>query len=280
MDRRIIDWAKKFISLERRALLFRLLVPRRYWFPGVLVISRASAALLRLAGFQAAARYEASCVDGWLSELTLRGAFPIKYQLIGAEHLARSAADEAGVLYCTVHLPLAAVMMRACMESGASPDLVLAAPHNIDRNGQWVPAGMATGFNALPPGPSLIRRVRTVLGQGGRFATMADAEMGGPLRPTLMRLAGSVRARVILCWAVMNTDRTIVVTYRTAPHPIPDTEEKVWANLAALQEQRERVLGNLLDPHWGVDLDTNSSVAVATAGPHEGQAGQTKLQSE
>jgi hypothetical protein len=280
VHRRIIDRVKNLLPLQRRALLFRLVVPRRFWFPAVLALSRVSATILHLAGLKAAARYEAFCVDGWLSELTLRGPFPVKYKLVGAEHLAKSGADEAGLLYCTVHLPLAAVMMRACMESGASPDFVLAAPHNIDRHGQWVPAGMATGFNALPPGPSLIRRVRTVLSEGGRFATMADHEVGGPLRPTLMRLAGSVRARVILCWAVMNTNRTIVVTYRTAPHPIPDTEEKVWANLAVLEEQRERVLANLLDQRWGVDLDSDSPVPKKAPGVVEGQADQTALRSD
>jgi hypothetical protein len=80
-----------------------------------------------------------------------------------------------------------------------------------------------------------------------------DADVGTPLRPTLMRLAGSGRARVILCWAVMDATRTIVVTCKTAPHPIPDTEEKVWANLAVLEEQRHRVLASLQGQFWGQD---------------------------
>jgi hypothetical protein len=85
---------------------------------------------------------------------------------------------------------------------------------------------------------------------------------------------------VILCWAVMNTNRTIVVTYRTAPHPIPDTEEKVWANLAVLEEQRERVLANLLDQRWGVDSDSDSPVPKKAPGVVEGQADQTALRSD
>ena len=55
---------------------------------------------------------------------------------------------------------------------------------------------------------------------------MLDEDVGTPLRPALMRLAGSVRARVVLCWAVMDTTRTIVVTFKTAPYPIPDTETR------------------------------------------------------
>jgi hypothetical protein len=51
----------------------------------------------------------------------------------------------------------------------------------------------------------------------------------------------------------MDANRTIVVTYRTAPHAIPDTEEKVWANLAVLDHQRQRVLATLRGQYWGFD---------------------------
>ena len=253
MIRRIATLLKKAVPLRYRVLLFRSLVPRRFWFPGVLILSRMLATIARLLGVRHCAGYEASTVDGWLAELTLRGPFPVKYRVVGAEHLAKTTADEAGILHCCVHLPLTAVMMRACLDLGASPDLVLAAPHNINPDGRWLPAGSAFGFNAIPPGRGLLPRVRVLLSEGGRFASMMDAEVGAPLRPTLMRLAGSVRARVILSWAVMDATRTVVVTFQTAPHPIPDTEEKVWANLAVLDEQRQRVLASLQGQHWGRD---------------------------
>lgn len=253
MTRRIAALIKKAVPLRYRVALFQWLIPRRFWFPGVLKLCRCLATIARFVGFRKCAGYEASSVDGWLSELTLRGPFPVKYRVIGAQHLAKTTGDEAGILYCSVHLPLAAVMMRGFLELGASPDLLLAAPHNINQDGKYLPAGTADGFNAIPPGPGLLRKVRTLLSEGGRFASMMDADVGGPLRPTLMRLAGSVRARVILCWAVMDATRTIVVTYVTAPHPIPDTEDKVLANLAVLQEQRRRVLGNLRGQYWGQD---------------------------
>ena len=231
--------------------LFQFLIPRRCWFPGVLILCRCLATLARLAGFRGCAGYEASSVDGWLAQLTLRGPFPVKYRVIGAHHLLKTGADEAGILYCSVHIPLVAVMMRGLLELGASPDLLLAAPRNINQEGKWLPAGTADGIQAIPPSPGLLRKVRTLLSEGGSFASMMDEDVGTPLRPTLMRLAGSVRARVILCWAVMDATRTIVVTYMTAPHPIPDTEEKVMANLAVLEEQRRRVLDSLRGQYWG-----------------------------
>ena len=258
MIRRIAALIKKAVPLRRRVGLFKLLVPRRFWFQGVLILSRILATIARLLGFQHCAGYEASTVDGWLSELTLRGPFPVKYRVIGAEHLAKSAADQAGLLHCGVHLPLTAVMMRGFLDSGASPDLLLVAPHNVNPDGKWMPAGSAVGFNAIAPGPGLLPRVRTLLSEGGRFGSLMDADVGAPLRPTLMRLAGSVRARVILSWAVMDATRTIVVTHQTPPYPIPDTEEKVRANLAVLEELRQRVLASLQGQYWGRDEKAGS----------------------
>ena len=50
----------------------------------------------------------------------------------------------------------------------------------------------------------------------------------------------------------MNAYRTIVVTYRTPPHSVPDKEE-LWVNLAALDQQRQRVLATLRGQYWGFD---------------------------
>jgi hypothetical protein len=255
VQNRIATFAKKVLTLRRRAHLFQCIVPRRFWFPGVLALSWGHATIARMAGRRECARYESSCVDRWLVELTLRGPFPIKYRVNGARHLERAPEDEAGTLFCTVHLPLTTVMMRSCVDLGAAPDFVIVAAHNINRDGRWVPAGLAEGFKAIVPGSGTLRKARTVLCEGGRFASMLDEDVGTPLRPALMRLAGSVRARVILCWAVMDAKRTIVVTFRTAPYPIPDTEEKVVANLAVLEELRQRVLASLQGQHWGLEAE-------------------------
>ncbi len=233
-----------------------------------------------MAGAQECARYEASCVDRWLRELTLSGAFPVEYRVEGAEHLVRTAADEAGILLCTVHVPLTTVMMRACVDLGAAPDYVIAAPININRDGRWLPAGLREGFKAIPPGSGTLRRARTVLTEGGRFASMLDEAVGLPLRPALMQVAGSVRARVVFCWAEMNPSRTIVVTYRTAPHAIPDTEEKVRANLASLDQQRQRVLATLCGQYWGSEPTHDRTRPLVGSSPHAGDksSGQLKLE--
>jgi hypothetical protein len=267
----IMASAKQVLSLRRRALLFRSMVPRRFWFRGVLALSQAQATIARMTGRRECARHEANCVDGWLVELTLSGPFAIDYRVEGAEHLVRTAADEAGILCCTVHVPLASVMMRACVELGAAPDCIIAAPHNINREGRWLPAGLSEGLRAIAPGLGTLRRARTVLAEGGRFASMLDEDVGTPLRPALMQVAGSVRARVVLCWAEMDANRTIVVTYRTAPHAIPDTEEKVWANLAVLDQQRQRVLATLRGQYWGFDRMHDPTNRLSSSSPTAGE---------
>jgi hypothetical protein len=268
---------RQLLSLERRALLFRSLVPRRYWFRAVLALSQVHATIARMAGAQECARYESSCVDRWLQVLTLSGPFPIDYRVEGAEHLLRTAADEAGILCCTVHVPLTSVMMRACVDLGAAPDYVIAAPININRDGRWLPAGLSEGFKAMPPGSGTLRRARTVLAEGGRFASMLDQAVGFPLRPALMQVAGSVRARVVLCWAEMDPSRTVVVTYRTAPHAIPDTEEKVSANMAVLDQHRQRILATLRGQYWGVDPTHERTRPLSPSSPAASEKGNANI---
>jgi hypothetical protein len=170
-------------------------------------------------------------------------------------------------------------MMRACVDLGAAPDYVIAAPININREGRWLPAGLREGFKAIPPGSGTLRRARTVLAEGGRLASMLDEAVSLPLRPALMQVAGSVRARVVLCWAEMDPSRTIVVTYRTAPHAIPDTEEKVRANLAVLDQQRQRVLATLRGQYWGFDPTHEGTRPLSQSSPaaSEESNGQMKL---
>lgn len=249
--RAILVLARQWLPLRRRALLFRAVVPRRYWFPAVLMLSRAHGALARLAGSREYASRELSCIDGWLGELTLSGPFAVDYKVVGAEQLRRAPDDQGGILCCMVHLPLTPMTMRACLDLGAAPEYIVAAPHNINQDGRWLPAGAGEGLKAIAPGPFTLLQARKVLQQGGRLASMLDEDVGTPLRPSLMRLAGSVGARVVFCCAEMDAERNLVVTYRNLLHPIPDTEEKVSANLAAVDEERQRVLARLRGPVLG-----------------------------
>jgi hypothetical protein len=249
--RAILVLARQWLPLRRRARLFRAVVPRRYWFPAVLMLSRAHGTLARLAGSPEYASRELSCVDGWLAELTQSGPFAVDYKVVGAEHLRRTPDDQAGILCCMVHLPLTPMTMRGCVDLGAAPEYLIAAPHNINQDGRWLPAGASEGLRAIAPGPFTLLEARKVLQQGGRLASMLDENVGTPLRPALMRLAGAVGARVVICLAEMDAQRNLVVTYWTPPHPIPDTEEKVAANMAAVDEERQRVMTSLRRPMLG-----------------------------
>lgn len=184
----------------------------------------------------------AKLIDFWVRQLTGAGYFPVKYRIDGAEHLAPTPAGGAGVFYCSVHLPLTVVVVWGMIDLGYPPDLVLAAPSNITADGHWVSAGAAKAIKALAPGSATLLRARTILRGGGRLAAMADEDEGEPLRPEMMRLAGRLGARVVLCWAAIDDAGEICVTYEPAPYPIPDTEEKVLANLDVLEIKRRSIL--------------------------------------
>ena len=88
-------------------------------------------------------------------------------------------------------------------------------------------------------------RARTTLRARGIVGSLIDEGVQGALSGSLMRLAGRMGTRVILFWSEMDDEGRVLLTYQTAPYPIPDTEEKVIANLAVLEAERMRIFSAL-----------------------------------
>ncbi len=232
---------KGMLPMSRRAALLAALLPRRYWFRGVTWICSAQGVLARLGGHPAPGVYTAMAREGYFIELTQHGAFPILYRVIGAEDLRMTEADRGGLLYAGMHLPLMGVSVRALGELGVPPWFAIAAADSISADGRWRPTGYPKGMPAEPPGAGAMLRARTTLRARGVVGSLIDEGVRGPLSGSLMRLAGRMGARVILFWSELDAHGEVLLTYQTAPHPIPDTEEKVQANLALLERERERI---------------------------------------
>lgn len=221
--------------------VFQQAVPNRHWFKGVLALSQIKAGIKLIDGSRESARHQALFIESWLHQLTSLRSFPVAYKVQGAEHLLSDEGTEAGVFYCSFHAPFTAIGLRSLFDSGFPPEWVVADSQNINPDGRWLPAGIQQGVRAFPPYASTLLRARTELRAGKRIAAMADLDVGAPLKPELMRLAGRLNAKVVLCWAEMH-QRTIWVHYESPPYPVPDTERKVLANLEAVDLRRQQVI--------------------------------------
>lgn len=188
---------------------------------------------------------EAMMHDHWLRELTLHGAFPVPWRLHGRDVLDRYTVP-GPVLFYTTHLPLGEVPLRANIELGYPIPVPVADPGRILGRDQYVVTGMEQRIPALPAGPYVLARMRTLLRQGTSVVCLADNEFGGQISANPLRLAGRLRVPVIFVWAKLAADRIVDVTFQAAPHPLCEDEAAIAENvqsLRALNESELRLLG-------------------------------------
>jgi len=240
--KRPLRWLASPFRLRRQARFIAWVLPNRYWY-------RAALAICRLQGWLSGALggnrilTEAMMLDHWLWELTAIGTFPVPYRLNRVDAL-EAADPRIGTLHCWIHEPLVEFLLRPLVEQGYPEPTVIADPGRIVGDKFIVP-GTSKRLMAIQAEKYALRQARRLLLNGISVVCLADARLGAPLQPVVLRLARSVGARIVFQWAVRRPDGVIEVTFRNAPHPYCETEEAVSENLAFLRAAQQRTLAAL-----------------------------------
>ena len=240
--KRPLRWLASPFRLRRQAQFIAWVLPNRYWY-------RAALAICRLQGWLSGALggnrilTEAMMLDHWLWELTAIGTFPVPYRLNRVDAL-EAADPRIGTLHCWIHEPLVEFLLRPLVEQGYPEPTVIADPGRIVGDKFIVP-GTSKRLMAIQAEKYALRQARRLLLNGISVVCLADARLGAPLQPVVLRLARSVGARIVFQWAVRRPDGVIEVTFRNAPHPYCETEEAVSENLAFLRAAQQRTLAAL-----------------------------------
>lgn len=187
---------------------------------------------------------EAVMLDHWLWELTAIGPFPIPWTITGTD-VIEAVDPQIGTVYCWIHEPLAEFPLRPYLERGYPEPVVVADQGRIIGMDQLMVAGLERRLNAIPVNRYALGRARRSLQEGTPVVCLADAEIGGPLYPLVLQLAGRVGARVVFQWARRRQDGTIEVTFVNAPRPKCEDEKAVEENLEFLREAQKRALREL-----------------------------------
>lgn len=233
-----------------RIRLVAWLVPTRYWYRLALFASHLQGQVKTRFGGNGALT-EALMLDNWMRELTLSAPYPIPWRP-GAVDVLSQQKPGHGILYCWTHLPLVEVPLRALLDLGHSPDMVVADPGKIVNGDEFVVPGHKSRLKAVPADRRVLIRVRTALARGGSVACLADAELFGPLSSQVLQVAGRVGAFVIFQWAERESDDTLRVTFQPAPHPLCRTEEEIAENMEFLRAANKEALRRLgILPDWG-----------------------------
>ncbi len=198
-------------------------------------------------------------LDEYIGELSRMGQFALPWNVTGAEHLHGGkggtngdgpiGGTHCGTLYCAAHLPLFSAQARVLDEMNAAPSLVIALAEAITKEGGYPLPGAGKSIPAFPPGISTLAKVHRALECGATVGSMIDAYPGGPLRPQLFRLAGRTGSRVLFLYSELDRFRRMKFTIALPPFPVPDTEEKVQANLLAYDTERKRILARFRGDH-------------------------------
>ncbi len=238
---------KRAVPLSFRVHVVAGFVPRRFWYGSEVRLSLWQGRVSSIGSRRKATWLAAVALEWWLAELTRRGGFPVRFTVVGLEALTEAVAHSGGVLLCGVHLPGMRVAMRGLIEHGVRASFIVTAEEHIAPEGEWLATGCTEGLYPVVQGPMALMQMRGRLQAGEVGALLMDRDPLGPFYPNGMRLVGRLGAQVVLVWAELEGGG-VKVTCKRAPHPVPDTEDKVWENLAVLDEQRVRILADLEYP--------------------------------
>jgi len=238
----------KTVSLERRVRLLAAIVPPQHRFRAAVLMSRWHAFASSTFGGSKRGFTEASMREHWLIELSKLGPFPVPLRITGAELLAPSPSDRAGVLMCGTHVPLLRAVLRAAIQAGHPPGLVLAKPNTMMKgSAKLQPTGLEQGVPAAPPGAEGLLKIRTVLRKNGLVACTLDGAHGAPSHPDVLILAGWLGTRIVHFSAMLAPDGVVDVSFHNTVHPFCDSYEAIEANLKAIRDIETSLLAALED---------------------------------
>ena len=151
-----------------------------------------------------------------------------------------AAAQGRGVIYCSAHLPLIKVAVRALMETGRTPAVALAAEPGHDLH---IPIwGLRERMPVLKVQADVLLKTRTLLRAGGAVLLLADT-VKGQYSPNIFRLAAALRAKVIFFTAELEDGGMVAVRFFPAPCPACRDTTEISANLHALNREIVRISG-------------------------------------
>ena len=241
---RALKRAATHLPLNRQTALVARLLPVRFWYRAALLCSRAHGALVERMGGNGPLT-TALMLDHWLRELSFSGPYPMPLESRGME----LALSPGAKMFCWVHLPLTEVPLRAYLQRGGTPLAVVSDRGKIVGQNEFQVFGWPDRMEALPDGPRLLAQVKTTLRAGKSVVFLADHYLGGPMSEVPVRLAGKLHVPLVLQWAELQADGTIMVTFREAPCPYSQSEAEIAENLRFLREARD---GSLKALGWGV----------------------------
>jgi hypothetical protein len=209
--------------------------PETEWYMATLRITRLLTVIAEPFAGRAPLRAE------WMLHIWLRcisRPFPIPTRTAGTEALIEARTNPNGMALVSLHVPFFDLILRPLFELGCPPDAVISSVSQI-LDGKFRVGGMAESSPALAAqDPNVLLKARRILQRGGMVAALIDAN--NRLNPNILRLVGSVGARLLFYVSEMQENGEILFRFLPPPDPFCRTPEGILSNIEYL---RAKVLG-------------------------------------
>ena len=180
----------------------------------------------------------ASILNTLLSFLTRANKpFPIPYTISGLELLEN---NDAGIVFCTTHLPLVKVAISATLTSGFKIDkAIVATPNTQELMPVW---GITQKIPTIKSDKLSLLRAKNILSQKGCVLLMLDGYYGGKYSPNIMRLAGKLGSKAIFFLPELKPNGNIDIQIMQLPHPYCENEIAVTNNIQFVSDKVDQLL--------------------------------------
>lgn len=155
-------------------------------------------------------------------------AFHIPYHFDSAE-----IKNEKGILFCSSHMPLIKVGIKAMVENNYTIDSIIALkPTNNGKVSIW---GMSNGVNALKADNNVLLKLRTILSKKSNVALMVDDTATNKYSGNSMKICKLTGSKAAFIFAILKDDGTISTWLESAPFPYCNTNDEIEKNIAYLK---------------------------------------------
>ena len=170
-----------------------------------------------------------------LSLLTRTGIpFHIPYEFNSTD-----IKSEKGVMYCSSHIPLIKVAIRAMIENNFPIDAIIAKyPTKNQMVSIW---GMEKGVPALTSDNNVLLKVKSLLLKNARIALMIDDVGKSFYSPNSMKICQLTGSKVLFCFAKLNKNGTIHTWLENPPFPYCKTDLEIQENISYLKSKTDQI---------------------------------------
>jgi hypothetical protein len=179
-------------------------------------------------------------LDKLLSLLTRKNTFAIQYS-IDTSKVTKDTINQ-GEVYCTSHLPLTKVAIRAFIENEKIIDYALIGSNT--KNNLFSIWGSSVKIKTLIKSPYVLLKSKRILEQNKSIVLMIDDPKNGFYSPNMLKIIGKTNSKLILFYTYFKKNGKIITEFLDPPYPYCLTDYEIEANIEFLKNLNNNIICN------------------------------------